>query len=219
MSRTCPTFSGNNCADRPKNTGTRNDPWLFLRVISAVVAAVVLANFAQGQTVDRRTADSKPNVEKHDPFYAEIIKSLDPVNPMRVALENGARGHGPHYSWMDEMKSRGIRHAFFELEFRWEVNRIMGFKITKVRWLRSYYDPRRAIEDPVLINDIVGSDFELKMKAEAESRAVDEIKWLMTRDEKKPKLACGKIFENIFDDERLPSISVESPEIHVGCKP
>ncbi|MBX7063085.1 MAG: hypothetical protein K1X52_15640 [Pyrinomonadaceae bacterium] len=191
---------------------------LFQKVFLLAVMVLVAASFSFSQVKSTANADRRAQIRKHDPFYSEVINSLDPTNPMRMMLEAGLRGHGPHYFWMDAMKERGIKHAFFTFIFRWQTDRIVKIKLTKIVWSSQYFDAKANFTDSQTLDEIEGSDFERQIAAEAEARGIEEIKWLMTRGKKRSKLACGTISENLFDDERLPLISTNYPELDDGCK-
>ena len=182
--------------------------WLSL-IVTISLAACVFSQSANTPPVGQRQP-----VQKHDPFYADVIKSLDTVNPMRVVLEGGMRGHGPHYFWMDEMKARGIKQVHFEVGFIWYENTIR-VRVTKANYLSNYFDLLHPKNDPKFLGEVTDSDFELQVKAEAESRAYEEVRMLMT--EGKQKTGCGMIFKDLFDDERLPVISTQPAEVeHTG---
>jgi len=181
---------------------------VVIPLVVTVLVAFSLTGFAQASKQERK-------IEKHDPFYAEVIKSLDPLNPMRLRLEMGDRGHGPHYFWMDEMKARGIKQVHFEVGFKWYGD-IIRVKVERVLYLRQYFEMLKPIADAETLDSITGSDLELQLKAEAESRAYDEAMMWKSRSDQ-PKKACGTIFKDLFDDERLPMISTELADIRRSC--
>src|SRR5690606_13387894 len=106
-------------------------------------------------------------IPKYGPFYAEVIRSLDPTNPMYLAIDAGMRGHGPHFFWMDEMKAKGIKHASFKVAFVWFSGNFSMIKAVRSTYLRNYF----VFSDPINDPKMTRSDLELQLQGEAESRA------------------------------------------------
>ena len=68
----------------------------------------------------------------------QILKTLEPDNTLRYALEQGERGKGVHRAWMDKMQRFQIKQTSFIISFTWR-NGIESLKITDVKFLRQYY--------------------------------------------------------------------------------
>ena len=83
-----------------------------------------------------------PTAHEH---IRELIASLPSGSRVREAPEEGARGDGVRYPWMDGMRRAGIKRAFVRTEFVWRG------KPTDVRVSRIVYfsgqRPRAAIAD------------------------------------------------------------------------
>src|SRR2546425_12947218 len=62
-------------------------------------------SFAVACHSSRPQRKSDPNAEEH---VRQLIKSLPPGSEIRHRLEVGDRGDGLHYTWMDDMRGRGL---------------------------------------------------------------------------------------------------------------
>src|SRR5215471_16462105 len=97
---------------------------------TALLLALVLSVPGQSSVSDNKSACEQ---------RAQIVmRSLEPDNALRQALESGERGDCVHQLWMDTMHRFGIKQASFRVEYSWERNKVT-FNIKRVTYLTTYY--------------------------------------------------------------------------------
>jgi hypothetical protein len=146
---------------------------------------------------------------------ARILKTLEPDNTLRLALEDGTRGKGVHEPWMDKMQAFQVKQAWFTIDFTW-FNGVESLKITDVRYLRTYYRYDSAIKDQKTLDELHSGRLEQDLRAAALSRAIDHVLAIIEGVQRSanvnPKKAHGTLYVNLLDDEILPAL-VEMPEV------
>src|ERR1044072_7706472 len=94
----------------------------------------------------------------------QVLKSLAPDNPLRLALERGHRGTCIRQPWMDKMQQFGIKQVSFLVEYSWERGKV-SFKITEINYHRDYYSYQDdMIKDRKLLRRIKGSGLEKELR-------------------------------------------------------
>jgi hypothetical protein len=182
-------------AQRVYMHGAKKHRWKI--VLACVVIAFRLVGGGALVRAQAPSADS-PAVEQH---IHEIIKSLPPGSLLRGILEGGGRGSGVHYSWMDEMKSEGIKRVFIEVHFVWH-RRPKEMQVVAVRYFTHYEDNKAEINDHTKLEEFRSIGLEQKLKEEALRRAAGGA-WIdLPRPRPKPLLGATSV--RLYDDEWLP---------------
>lgn len=175
-------------------------------------AAMILIAFhtvvpnVQDSVASKQMTDKEAHVRK-------VIETLDPLNPLRVYLEHGERGNGIKYEWMDEMQKLGIKHAAYIISFVWDQGNITA-RVTDVSYHPKYYQYDVVVSDPDVLNRLVSSGLEKKLRDEAISRAK---RMIPGHIHKPSQRTCGKIYVNLLDDETLPVLN-DIPDVDSDCK-
>lgn len=130
-----------------------------------------------------------------------VLQTLGPDNTLRHALEEGMRGDGIHYFWMDMMKEGGVKQATFVIRFEGSTD----LKITSVKYLRQYYRYDTAIDDPSRIEQIRSIGLEQSLSSailnQARGELIEETRAHGSRS------LCGTLYLNLLDDEVLPVLT------------
>lgn len=183
---------------------------MSVRKIYAVILLLILVLGIHGQN-----SPSKQQPREDDEKYIkQLINSLDETNILRGILEDGHRGDGIHYAWMDEMKRFGIKQASFVLSFKWRRGEVQSLKIKKIRYSSAYYESGLKI-DPSVFEKIRLSGLEKRLSDFILIGSRHLVTVLM-KDEKNSR-ACGTTYDTILDDERLPVFTTEITEVYHSC--
>src|SRR6476620_8181436 len=85
----------------------------------------------------------------------QIAESLEDLNPLRWAIQGGAKGECERFGWMDRIRSFGIKRASLLVEYKWS-NRTVKFEIRDISYRGSYsYSVDTAvIEDKKILREI-----------------------------------------------------------------
>ena len=145
--------------------------------------------------------DSKSACEER---AQQVMRTLEPSNMLRHALENGQRGDCIHQPWMDTMRRFGIKHVSFLVEYSWKHDRVT-FKVKSVLYFPTYYSwTDRPLQGRIL-DEIEKSGLKSQL-----------ISAVLARVEKGPftvrqplQNAKGIWEESLFDDEALPAFGTE----------
>lgn len=145
-------------------------------------------------------ADTKSACEER---AQKVMRTLEADNMLRHALERGERGDCIHQSWMDTMRTFGIKQASFLIEYSWKHGEVT-FKVKKISYLTAYYfHYDRAIKGQRL-REIQRSGLEREL--------VDVV---LARVKKGPfavhhsdQVAKDAFEENLLDDESLPALGM-----------
>jgi hypothetical protein len=149
----------------------------------------------------------QPNITKQacEDRATQIVKTLEPDNSLRRAVEQGDRGNCIRQSWMDKMQRFGIKQASFLIEYSWK-NDAVSFKIKSTSYLRFYYFnyDTGAIKDKKVLREIRESGLEQELQEAILARVKT------SAFAKREKNAVKRdIFEaNLLDDEALPVLDI-----------
>jgi hypothetical protein len=154
------------------------------------------------------SAALKP-IQSADERVAKLKTSLQSDNPLRLALENGYRGDGPHRAWMDTMKRLGVKHASFIVGFVWNDG-VKSLKVSNITYLQDYYRYDTELKDPKLLRQFRDEGLETQLSDEITLRAKENVRHLILEDVPRsaggvrPHQARGTLYLNLLDDEALP---------------
>lgn len=143
------------------------------------------------------------NAAQDDPEarVQRIALQLEPFNPLRVAIENGERGDGIHFGWMNEMKSLGVKRAIVTVRFVWtKNNRLM--RIVGLVYLGAYYPTDYELTGKKFRDSLTKTNLEQGLVAEAFRQVSNSIPDLLGSSQF-PQ-TCGEIQVDLLDDEALP---------------
>lgn len=153
---------------------------------------------------------------------ARLIKTLEPTNFLRVALESGARGTFERAEWMDKMDGLSVRQASFTMSFSGVASRTK-INLTSVNYYYGYFDDSTNVSKSTLEKiKMSGLGKQLLTLAEeiADQQAVRVVaKFQLDNPQfaRKDQEFCGKVFINFLDDESLPKLEPVSI-IETECK-
>jgi hypothetical protein len=156
---------------------------------------LILAYAGSGQSP---TAETKSACEQR---AQNVMRTLEPENALRHALDQGQRGDCIYQPWMDTMRRFGIKQASFIVEYSWKRNTVT-FKVKSVSYLKRYYSlSERPIEGRTL-REIKRSGLEREL-----------IDIVLARVKKGPfavrrsdQIAKDVWEENLLDDEAIPAL-------------
>ncbi|MBS1798076.1 MAG: hypothetical protein JSS81_29940 [Acidobacteria bacterium] len=151
----------------------------------------------------------------------KIMQSLDKYSKLRISLENGGRGDGIRYAWMDELQKLGIKRVSFTINFVWN-NKITKLDIVEIGYYSQYYDVDDPKGDTEKFKRILSSDLEDRLKSEIITRAKKSIPYVIENNSEiygKKKKICGTEYMNLLDDEVLPILNPPSFLYEVKPKP
>lgn len=130
-----------------------------------------------------------------------VMRSLEPNNSLRYALENGERGDCVHQPWMDTMRRFGIKQASFLVEYSWKRDKVT-FRVKKISYLTHYYSLYdRAITGRTL-REIKNSGLERELT----EVVLGNVKTGPFAVHKADQVAKDVWEENLLDDEALPPL-------------
>ncbi|MEP7075497.1 MAG: hypothetical protein ABI878_06770 [Acidobacteriota bacterium] len=131
-----------------------------------------------------------------------IAETLERVNPLRIAIQQGQRGDCIRQIWMDKMQKFGVKQASFLVEYSWGNSRVK-FKVKSVGYYRFYFSASDAseIKDKKLLREIklsgLGQELNDVVIAQAKNSAFATYK--------KGQVKRDEIGANLLDDEALPA--------------
>jgi len=175
---------------------------------------IILLGFALYSSQHASAQPQQTTQAPSDDHIQQILRTLEPDNTLRWALEKGGRGDGVHYSWMDAMRQFGFKQAAFEIHFQ-SALRKNDLKITAIKYLRQYYRYDRAIADATMIEQIRASGLEETLSSEILSRS--RIFLIQQNHDLGLTNSCGILYVNLLDDEVLPIL--DAPADREDCKP
>ena len=151
----------------------------------------------------RVQTEVKQNTEA-DQHIHNIINELPPNSGLRHVLVEGARGNGVHYSWMDELRSNGIKRVIVTVAITFDRNgRPKQLRTDSVEYF-SQYDGGTAISDSDRLSAIRASGLQKQL----ETLALEEAPHGMWTDVPRPapKPFIGSTQIQFYDDEWLPGL-------------
>ena len=134
-----------------------------------------------------------------------VLKSLEPDNSLRHALEQGQRGDCVHKPWMGKMRQFGIRQASFLIEYSWKRQRV-SFKIKHTSYMKHYYSnyDTGQIKDRKLLREIRESRLEQELRETILASVQSSVFAKRGKDQ-----VARDVFEaNLLDDEALPVLDI-----------
>jgi len=159
-------------------------------------------------------AQNEKKVNEQDPHTLQVIQSLWKFNPLRLALEDGLRGDGVHYPWMDDMRKLGVKQVAYTIQFVFHRGTLRR-RIIHSSYYPEYYQLDVTVKDGRILRKIVASGLKRKLDAAVMKRARSAIRPVL-KEWSKPQ-ACGIIYLNLLDDENLPILDGIT-EIELTCK-
>jgi len=172
--------------------------------LTLVLSAAIPLSSPQGEP----THDAV--VEEH---IQQLTNQLPPESLLRRLLQEGVRGNGIHYSWMDEMRGKGINRVVVWVGITFDRRgRPKQMRLTRMQYF-SQYDGGEAISDSDRLNAIHASGLEIQLGNLALRRAT-HASWLDV-PRPRPKPFVGGIAIEFFDDEWVPIV----PELYTTFVP
>lgn len=178
--------------------------WRLKRKISVVIVAslAAVAGCKQyGQDQPRVT----PQGEEH---VRSVMQMLPVSSDMRRSLEEGDRGAGIHYPWMDAMKRQGIKRAEVRLEFNvpFHIPHIWSGRPGKFTAIRTLYFDKydrdcSQVTSPERLAALRAGGLEQELQTYAKEQA-QNAPWFVF--EHIPSASRGVSTIDLMDDEWLP---------------
>ena len=178
--------------------------WRLKRKISVVIVAslAAIAGCKQyGQDQPRVT----PQGEEH---VRSVMQMLPVSSDMRRSLEEGDRGAGIHYPWMDAMKRQGIKRAEVRLEFNvpFHIPHIWSGRPGKFTAIRTLYFDKydrdcSQVTSPERLAALRAGGLEQELQTYAKEQA-QNAPWFVF--EHIPSASRGVSTIDLMDDEWLP---------------
>jgi len=129
-----------------------------------------------------------------------VIQSLPTGSALRRRLQEGARGDGVHYDWMDEMRREGVKRAMIVVHFVWD-GRPKETKVVRTLYFSKYDSDCAQITDPKRLEQIRTSGLEQHLENFAKE-GVANSHWFYV--DRKPHAKHGVGSVALLDDEWLP---------------
>jgi hypothetical protein len=155
---------------------------------------------AADPTAAKISAITKAKQHSGEERVQQLLQTLEPDNTLRLFLQQGRRGDGVHYWWMDVMRTSAIKQAAFEIDFKHTI-RNTDVKIKDVTYMTTYYRYDTAITDNSMLQRIRATGLEQSLESEILTRAR---KFLTAQTKRWSKETCGTLYMNLLDDEVLP---------------
>jgi hypothetical protein len=130
----------------------------------------------------------------------KVIESLPPDSRLRLDLEEGARGNGVHYPWMNLMQKEGVRRVLVVVSFDWDGH-AQNMKVNRLVFYNKYDTDCAQITDERVLDRIRTSGLEQQLEQFAISRTSSS-KWYSVDDKRKHARGMNRVYA--FDDEWLP---------------
>lgn len=162
-----------------------------MRMVCIVFLVFGTVRLAMGQ------ASASATVENH---IHQVIESLPPSSQIRHELENGARGDGVHYPWMDEMRRQGIKRALVVIRFEWRRHPIQ-MSVVKTLYFDSYDTDCEQITAQAKLDKIQESRLPQMLQSYAMSQT-ERSHWFSV--DQKIRGKHGQSNVELLDDEWLP---------------
>ena len=141
----------------------------------------------------------------------QVIKSLPQGSPLRTILEQGSRGNGIHYPWMDKMRQLSVKRALVTTTFEWHDGPT-DVALRRIVYFSKYDESCAQISDPKWLERIRVSGLEQQLVAEA-VRRTRTAHWYRAIDNPVPHEDRGICPSEFADDEWLP-IPVAVPALY-----
>lgn len=185
------------------------------RIIRKILILIPIVILFVNTNAQNKNSIIKEKEVQDDKYIAQVIESLDEINPLRLALEEGRRGDAIHYGWMDEMKKLEVKHVSYAISFEWKKYKIRSVMIKKKSYHPLYYVYNSVIKDSNVLRQIKESGLEKRLESKALSMARDEVLEIIKED--KSSQGCGTLYVDLLDDERLPVITTTMTTVNYKC--
>jgi hypothetical protein len=176
----------------PEGCATR--PGGFSRKYFFTVALILTSPFCQ-KFAGREAP--LPQVEKH---VSQVIESLPPDNKLRLSLEEGNRGEGVRYPWMDLMKTEGVRRALLVVSFDWD-GRAKNVMVDRAVYYNKYDTDCAQISDRARLESIRVNGLEQQLIEFAMNRTAAS-RWITIDNPRPHTRGVNRVYA--LDDEWLP---------------
>jgi len=140
-----------------------------------------------------------PNAEVKE-HIREVIESLPEDSQMRLNLEQGMRGDGFRYPWMDQMRNEGVKRALITISFEWD-GKPHKMKLARAVFYSKYDEDCAQIEDESQLRRIRETGLEKQLESVAMDRT-SNARW-SSWDNPTPHIH-GLSWTEFTDDEWLP---------------
>jgi hypothetical protein len=172
-----------------------------------VVGTLILASFALGSSAQVASPQdaqlSNAAVEQH---VRGLIESLPSGSRTRWYMQEGARGDGIHYSWMDTMQRLGVRRVDVRTTFVGR-GKPKNVKVTKVVYFSKYDHNCSQINDVERLALIRASGLPEQLGQAAIEHTV-KAHWLLM-DGRRSRHGVGIV--HLLDDEWVPHLDSLGP--------
>lgn len=143
-----------------------------------------------------------PQVTEH---LRQVAQTLPSDGFLRKQLEEGVRGDGVHYQWMDQMKQAGVKRAEFEIRLKWFYGP-RSMEIARVMYFTNYEGSELQILDSDRIQYFQASGLEKELERVALARG-SHGSWVEDPPRQHPPhlwFMPAAIKVELLDDEWLP---------------
>jgi len=192
---------------KPQSSHTALNVSLLLLIVASIGVFFPTRELAQ-RANNRYT---RSNQESGN-YLQQLLQTLEPNNPLRFALQQGRRGDGIHYWWMDTMRTFGIKQATFEMDFEYRTSGT-SVKITDAHYLTQYYRYGTATTDASTLERIRSTGLAQGLESEILKRARI---FLKGQSKSWTGEQCGMLYLNLLDHELLPVL--DEPFYVDSCK-
>lgn len=172
---------------------------LTLKVISLLLITISCLTVTRAQS-----RQNSRQLNQQDAHIRKVVDTLDENNELRIYLEQGERGDGVHYAWMNDMHKLKIKQVSYTFNFEWDRG-VLKVNINKTTYHQKYYQFDTRIKSAATLNRIVDSGLKDELEVEARTRATLRIQKLIEQEQPHYK-ACGTVYITLLDDETLPII-------------
>ena len=143
---------------------------------------------------------TNPTVEEH---IRELIGGLPDDSFLRHELQQGVRGDGVHYPWMDEMRKQGIKRVVVWINIRYARNgRPKQMSVNRTEYFTQYDAGGALVSDTARLNAIRASGLEKELDDLALGRA--EHGFWVDVPRPRPNPFVGGFHAEFLDDEWFP---------------
>lgn len=155
-------------------------------------------------TLVHQTNESRATIDpKIDAHLQDVLRTLPEASTLYRELQNGARGDGIHYVWMDDMRRQGIKRVIIQVNIQFGRScKPKEMKVGKAFYYKGYNGESDIIVDADRIEQAKESGLEEKLSKVALQRAAQG-SWVDV-PRPKPQPFVGATSVELLDDEWLP---------------